>query len=58
LGASRSQVALAWIAAQPGVSSVILGATRLEQLKENLGALKVSLDASALKSLGKLFPST
>lgn len=57
MGHSRSQIALAWVAAQPGVSSVILGASRLEQLKENLGALAVSLDAEALKALNKIFPA-
>ena len=43
LGCSRTQLALAWAAAQPGVSSVILGATSKEQLLENLGAAEVEL---------------
>jgi voltage-dependent potassium channel beta subunit len=43
LGCSRSQLALAWLNTQPGMSSVILGATRLEQLQENLRALKVNI---------------
>lgn len=57
LGCSRAQLALAWAAAQPGISSVITGATRPEQLAENLGALKVPLDASVLKSLDQIFPA-
>jgi voltage-dependent potassium channel beta subunit len=36
-----SQLALAWTASNPNVSSVILGARRLNQLNENLGALEV-----------------
>jgi voltage-dependent potassium channel beta subunit len=44
LGCSLSQLAVAWCAANPNVSTVILGASRVEQLRENLGALEV-LDA-------------
>ncbi|WP_413289835.1 aldo/keto reductase family protein [Bdellovibrio sp. HCB337] len=55
LGCSRSQLALAWLNFQNGVSSVILGATRTEQLQENLGALKVNITADVDKELKKLF---
>jgi voltage-dependent potassium channel beta subunit len=41
LGCSISQLAIAWCAANPNVSTVILGASRVEQLQENLGALDV-----------------
>jgi voltage-dependent potassium channel beta subunit len=41
LGCSVSQLAIAWCAANPNVSTVILGASRVEQLQENLGALDV-----------------
>ena len=57
LGCSRAQLALAWAAAQPGISSVITGATRPEQLEENLGALRVGIDASVLKALNQIFPA-
>lgn len=56
LGCSRAQLALAWVAAQPGVSSVITGATRVEQLTENLGALKLALAPATLRVLDDLFP--
>lgn len=56
LGASRSQLALAWAASHKAVSSVILGATRLEQLKENLGALKVDMTPALRAELDQLFP--
>jgi aryl-alcohol dehydrogenase-like predicted oxidoreductase len=41
LGCSLSQLAIAWCAANPHVSSVITGASRVEQVRENLGALDV-----------------
>lgn len=41
LGCSMSQLAIAWAARNPHVSTVILGASRVEQLRENLGALTV-----------------
>ncbi len=55
-GCSRAQLALAWAAAQPGVSSVILGVTRLEQLRENLAALKVEVSPELTASLDETFP--
>jgi len=50
-GASSSQVALAWLGAQPAVTSVILGARTVEQLSDNLGAVDLKLTATELKSL-------
>ena len=41
LGCTLSQLSLAWCAANPNVSSVITGASRVEQVRENLGALDV-----------------
>lgn len=54
-GCSRTQLALAWAAKQPGISSVILGATRKEQLLENLGALNVKLTPEQDQELKSLF---
>ena len=42
-GVSMSQVALAWVADRPAVSSVILGARTVEQLGDNLGAAGLHL---------------
>ena len=39
LGGSVAQLAIAWATHNPRVSSVILGASRVDQLRENLGAL-------------------
>ena len=41
LGASMAQLALAWVAKNPRVSTVITGASKLAQLEQNLGALAV-----------------
>ena len=57
LGCTRTQLALAWTAAQPGVSSVILGVASLEQLTENLGAMGVSLGEGVGGALDELFPA-
>lgn len=44
VGASSSQVALAWLLRNPAVSSAIFGARSLAQLEDNLGAVSVKLD--------------
>lgn len=56
-----AQVALAWVSAQPGVTSPILGVSGLEQLRDNLASLEVGLTPEhlqALGSVGALSPST
>lgn len=40
-GCSMAQLALAWCVKNPNVSTVLLGATKVSQLEENLGALRV-----------------
>jgi aryl-alcohol dehydrogenase-like predicted oxidoreductase len=42
-GVNQAQVALAWVADRPSVSSVILGARTLEQLTDNLAAADLVL---------------
>ena len=41
LGVPMAQLALAWCLGNPHVSSVLLGASRLEQLAQNLDALEL-----------------
>ena len=41
LGVTLAQLSIAWCAANPHVSTVITGASRAEQVRENLGALDV-----------------
>ena len=50
-GVSMAQVALAWTAAQPAVTSVILGARTSEQLVDNLGSAELALSADELQKL-------
>ena len=38
LGKTLSQVAVAWLLAMPGMTSAIIGASSVKQLKENMGA--------------------
>lgn len=58
VGVSRTRLALAWCAAGEGISSVILGATSVEQLRENLSAHDVKLDATLRAQLDEIFPPT
>jgi aryl-alcohol dehydrogenase (NADP+) len=50
-GASASQVALAWLADRPAVTSVILGARTVEQLTDNVAAADVELTAEQRDAL-------
>jgi aryl-alcohol dehydrogenase-like predicted oxidoreductase len=50
-GVSVAQVALGWVLAQRGVTSVIIGARNLTQLDDNLGAVDLVLTAEELKTL-------
>ena len=42
---SLTQVAIAWVLAQPGITSPIVGATSAEQLRQSLPAIDMTLDA-------------
>jgi len=44
-GVSPAQVALAWLLAQPGVTAPIIGASKMFQLEEAVGALELTLSA-------------
>ena len=50
-GASPAQVALAWVLANPAVTSVIIGARNMEQLEDNLGAAELELAEADLAAL-------
>jgi aryl-alcohol dehydrogenase-like predicted oxidoreductase len=56
LGLTLSQLALGWCLRQPNVASVIVGATRPEQVEENAKASGVTLPPEALKTIDQLFP--
>ena len=55
-GRSLPELALAWVAQQPGVDSVILGASKLEHLEANLRAVEGQpLDESVLEECNKVW---
>lgn len=50
-GRPLSQVAIAWVTARPGVSSTLIGASRAEQLLDNIEALDVHLTSGQTAAL-------
>ena len=50
-GATPAQVALAWLAAQPGITAPIASATSLAQLEELLGVLTLELTKAQVERL-------
>jgi len=55
--ASVAQVALAWLLAKPAVASIIIGASKMSQLQDNLAALKVRLTETEMKELDEMTAS-
>jgi aryl-alcohol dehydrogenase-like predicted oxidoreductase len=49
--ATVAQVSLAWILSKQQVSSIIIGARRMDQLKDNLAATKLALSEDELRKL-------
>jgi aryl-alcohol dehydrogenase-like predicted oxidoreductase len=52
--ATVAQIALAWLLHQPVVTSVIIGAKKPAQLKDNLASVDVKLEAADLEKLDKV----
>jgi aryl-alcohol dehydrogenase-like predicted oxidoreductase len=52
--ASPAQVALAWLLAKPYVTSILLGANKMSQLEDNLGASVVQLTAAEIAELDEI----
>ncbi len=50
-GATVAQLAVAWLLHQPRVTSVILGAKRVDQLDDTLGAVDVAVSADDLRAI-------
>ena len=53
-GSSAARVSLAWLLAKPVVTSVIIGAKRLEQLHDNLAAVELKLTEDEMKRLDEV----
>jgi aryl-alcohol dehydrogenase-like predicted oxidoreductase len=52
--ATVAQIALSWLLHQPVVTSVIIGAKRPSQLKDNLGSVDLKLEPADLEKLDKI----
>jgi aryl-alcohol dehydrogenase-like predicted oxidoreductase len=51
---SVAQIALAWLLSKPFVTTVIIGAKSMEQLRDNIAATRVQLDEAELKLLDEI----
>jgi aryl-alcohol dehydrogenase-like predicted oxidoreductase len=51
---SIAAVALAWILAKPFVTSVIIGAKRVDQLQQNLSAVELQLTQEEIRKLDEV----
>ncbi len=56
IGASVAEVAVAWVLAQPGVSSAIVGSSSPQRARSNARAADIRLDGAALQSVDDLIP--
>jgi aryl-alcohol dehydrogenase (NADP+) len=52
-GVKNMHVALAWVLAQPGITSPIIGASKMEHLEDAAAALTLKLDEDELKALAE-----
>ncbi len=50
LGVGSAEVALAWVRSRPAVTSTLVGARTMEQLRSNLASLEVTLARAARRS--------
>ena len=50
---SNAKVALAWVLAQPGVTSPIIGASRMQHLDDAMASLQLKLEEGELKALAE-----
>jgi aryl-alcohol dehydrogenase-like predicted oxidoreductase len=53
-GLTMAQLAIAWVLQNPNVSSAIIGASRPEQVHDNVKAAGVKLDAELLKAIDEV----
>ena len=54
-GVTPAQIALAWMLCQPGVTSPIIGTTKIEHLDAAIAALDITLDTDECKLLEELY---
>lgn len=51
---SLAQLALAWVLRQPGVSTALIGATKPEQIEENVKAVDIQLTSETLEQIDEI----
>ena len=56
IGCTPSQLALAWVMANPLVTAPIVGPRTMEQLRDNLGALDVAITPQIEQAIDDLVP--
>jgi len=56
-GLSPAQMALAWVNSRPFVASNLIGATTMEQLKENIASAQVQLSPEVLEGIERIHRS-
>jgi aryl-alcohol dehydrogenase-like predicted oxidoreductase len=54
VGLTMAQLAIAWVLQNPNVSSAVVGATRPEQVRDNVKAAGVKLDADTMKAIDEV----
>jgi aryl-alcohol dehydrogenase-like predicted oxidoreductase len=54
-GIPRAQVALAWVAQQPGITAPIVGASKPGHLEDAVAALEVKLSDAEIQQLQELY---
>lgn len=51
---SIAQVAINWLRVRPGITSIVIGATKLSQLEDNIAALSWDLNQEETDILNKI----
>ena len=51
---SAARIALAWMLKKPGVTSIIIGAKRKDQLLDNIAATELDLSESEMQELDQI----
>jgi aryl-alcohol dehydrogenase-like predicted oxidoreductase len=54
LGLTLAQLALAWVLHEPNVASAIIGASRPEQIEDNVGAVGIELSGDVLRRIDEI----
>ncbi|MQG87567.1 MAG: aldo/keto reductase [SAR202 cluster bacterium] len=55
-GCTISQLSLAWVMSRPGVTAPLTGPRTLDQLKDNLGAINITIEPEVDEILNKIVP--